>query len=885
LDLRSNQIYNYGFLKNLTQLNTLDLSDNQISNYSFLKNLTQLNTLDLSDNQISDIRFLNDLNQLNTLNLSFNQISDIRSLKNLKQLNALILIDNQISNIRFLKDLKQLKILNLSKNQVSDIRFLKSLTQLNTLYLGDNKISDISSLNDLTQLNTLELCNNQISDIHFLEDLKQLHSLVLSNNKISDIPKAIFQLGMEIELRVEYGIGLTLYGNTLETPPIDILKQGNKAVLNYFNELEKQGTAQLYEAKMLIVGEGGSGKTSLAVRLQDRKAKLPAEKDTTKGIDIQQLVFPINSNKEFTINIWDFGGQEIYHATHQFFLTKRSLYILVDDTRKDDKSLHDATFRYWLQTVELFGDNSPLLIVQNEKGNRSKDIDLKSMQGQFGFIKEKYQTNLLTNKGLDELEKDIKHYIQKLPHIGQEMPAQWVAIRKELVEISKKEAYITLSTYYDICSEHTIREKERAKALSQYLHDLGTFLHFQDDPLLTNFIFLQNEWVTDAVYQLLDHEPIKENKGHFTLADTKKIWLDSYEDMHHQLLALLLNFELCYKIPDNKEEYMIPQLLPESQPDINWDNTNNLQLRYQYGFMPKGLLSRFIVRTHTYLKDTSNAWKKGVVLERKNTSALIKEVYAQNEITIHVKGTHQKELMTIIAEEIDKLNKSFGGIKVQKLIPCNCNKCVKTDQPYFYKFKSILKRIEDGKKTIECDNSYKDISVMELMDNLFDKATTPKKNRIYGRDIISINVVNIDSNVHITDNKKQMGTPTKPSEAKKELPTSKNWWESWLFISVISGVITFLLSWWIVDSAKIGAVIGLVMAIGMLFRNPERWLRRLAQGSFAAFLGTLIFNVKLAFEVENFSFKLTDPPTILSLGLLVFGIVCIIAEHYRNKQS
>jgi hypothetical protein len=26
----------------------------------------------------------------------------------------------------------------------------------------------------------------------------------------------------------------------------------------------------------------------------------------------------------FRVNIWDFGGQQIYHATHQFFLTKRS---------------------------------------------------------------------------------------------------------------------------------------------------------------------------------------------------------------------------------------------------------------------------------------------------------------------------------------------------------------------------------------------------------------------------------------------------------------------------------------------------------------------------------------------------------------------------------
>ncbi|WP_347242416.1 hypothetical protein [Nostoc sp. FACHB-888] len=33
----------------------------------------------------------------------------------------------------------------------------------------------------------------------------------------------------------------------------------------------------------------------------------------------------MQNGREFRVNIWDFGGQEIYHATHQFFLTRRSL--------------------------------------------------------------------------------------------------------------------------------------------------------------------------------------------------------------------------------------------------------------------------------------------------------------------------------------------------------------------------------------------------------------------------------------------------------------------------------------------------------------------------------------------------------------------------------
>ena len=78
----------------------------------------------------------------------------------------------------------------------------------------------------------------------------------------------------------------------------------------------------------------------------------------------------MENGQPFRVNIWDFGGQEIYHATHQFFLTKRSLYVLVADTRKED-----TDFYYWLNAVELLSDNSPLLIVKNEKQDRHREIN------------------------------------------------------------------------------------------------------------------------------------------------------------------------------------------------------------------------------------------------------------------------------------------------------------------------------------------------------------------------------------------------------------------------------------------------------------------------------------------------------------------------------
>lgn len=45
----------------------------------------------------------------------------------------------------------------------------------------------------------------------------------------------------------------------------------------------------------------------------------------------------IKGGDRVKVHFWDFGGQEIMHTTHQFFLSKRSLYLLILDARKLNK--------------------------------------------------------------------------------------------------------------------------------------------------------------------------------------------------------------------------------------------------------------------------------------------------------------------------------------------------------------------------------------------------------------------------------------------------------------------------------------------------------------------------------------------------------------------
>lgn len=205
---------------------------------------------------------------------------------------------------------------------------------------------------------------------------------------------------------------LDLRGNPVPIPP-EILgpKQSQqdsgdvKEILDfYFQVQDPAETELLLEAKLLIVGEGGGGKTSLAKKIEDETYKLQSDEKSTEGINVIQWRF-IHNGKDFRVNIWDFGGQEIYHQTHQFFLTKRSLYILVADTRKEN-----TDFYWWLKVVELLSDNSPILIVKNEKQDRQCDVNKRQLRGEFTNLKKVLSTNLATNRGLSEVKNAIEQY-------------------------------------------------------------------------------------------------------------------------------------------------------------------------------------------------------------------------------------------------------------------------------------------------------------------------------------------------------------------------------------------------------------------------------------------------------------------------------------------
>jgi internalin A len=729
LYLRDNQLSSLPpEIGKLTNLQTLYLDSNQLSSLPpEIGKLTNLQTLDLGSNQLSSLPAeIVQLTNLQYLYLYNNPLSSLPAeIVQLTNLQSLYLYNNQLSSLPAeIVQLTNLQTLYLFSNQLSSLPAeIAQLTNLQSLDLSDNQLSSLPpEIAQLTNLQSLDLSDNQLSSLPpEIGQLTNLQSLTLRSNQLSSLPREIRQLSKLKKLdicRNPLPIPPEILGSKkLYEDPGDV----NEILDFYFRVQDPTETEPFYEAKFLIVGEGGAGKTSLAKKIKDETYKLQQDEESTEGIEVIQWHFALPNGKDFRVNIWDFGGQEIYHQTHQFFLSKRSLYALVADTRKEN-----TDFYWWLKVVELLSDKSPVFIIKNEKQDRQCEVDGGQLRGEFNNLEKILATNLDTNRGLAEIKKAIQLYISNLDHVGTPLPKLWVRVRAALENDSRN--YISVQEYFTLCRINNLTDRKDMLRLSSYLHDLGVCLHFQDDSTLKHYVILKPQWGTTAVYKVLDSQTVKQKLGCFTKENLKDIWQDDeYADMQDELLQLMMRFKLCYEIPGRRDIYIAPQLLSIEKADYTWSDRNNLILRYTYTFMPKGILTRFIVETHPWIEEQEIVWKNGVVLNKDQTRAEIIENYNQREIKIRVAGNRKKELMAVITHELEKIHNSYERLQYQTLVPCNCNTCKDSQTPYSYPLEELNKRLNAGYYQRQCEKSYQTVDVRRLIDDVMFQSDRPDK--------------------------------------------------------------------------------------------------------------------------------------------------------------
>jgi len=739
LALFSNQITRIENLEGLGKIEVLYLDMNQIENIENLNHLTNLISLTLSRNKIHKIENLGCLkNTLQKLDLSDNEIEQIENIEMLDKLEEIYLNRNKIKKLEGLKSNTLLSTLDLYENEISDpVTELKYNTSLTWLGLSNNNITDISVLNAHIKLKELYLSQNPLHSIAVLEQLPNLERIVLSNTGLKTLKPLLPAIAKGITVKTIYGfedksLGIFIKDNDQLDIPKQIIEQGNDAIIQFYQLQQNKSHAldeiYLNEAKLILVGEGKVGKTSLRVKLIDTNADLPKDDERTRGIDIDDYSFRLKNQETYKAHIWDFGGQNIQYALHRFFMTENSLYILMTESRNE----RDKNFMYWFQNIDLFGGkDSPILIVMNlMHGDRGANIDIASYVSEFKKIvnNEILEVNLLKpqqDDGLQKLRTIIEQQLENLPHIRKPIFRCWLDVREALQEEANKNPYISIERYQQICIEKGV-EEPYFELVGRYLHNLGIVLWYHDKEFLQNKMILNPLWAISAIYKIIDDKKIQDNKGKFDNDDKNRLWSDaSYKFSKDELTSLLKVFKICFqRFNLNKNEYIVPALMEANPPAIakDWDNTGCRTVTFEYIFMPRGIANQLTADLHQHIQDELNhVWAYGVVLhyaEDTDTMAMIVENTYNRRISIDVKGNYANRFMGIIIQELKNINNSYIGLKSEMKIPCTCNKCKTLNSPQLYTEQDLLEKLKENKTEVYCNKLDDKVDIQPVLESI-----------------------------------------------------------------------------------------------------------------------------------------------------------------------
>lgn len=756
------------WIGNFTELVDLKLAGNKLFKLpESMKNLKKLRSLSLASNQFTTLpEWIGEFTQITSLNVSGNRITHLpKSMENLKQLHTLSLAHNSLSELpEYFNAFRHLRVLNISFNKLTKLSdWIGSFSHLEDLRISHCDLGEIpKAIFKLKKLQILHLVQNRIiavpEEINLLEALKELN---LSDNKLLALPSSLAQLNELQEIK--------LTGNQLNPEISEAYSQGVDNLKAYLRANIKAQTI-LNESKLILVGEGEVGKTCLMDALLDNPWE---EHSSTHGIQIKSVnLTDANSQKEITLNAWDFGGQRVYRPTHQLFFSAPAVYLVVWKPREGPQQ---GFVKEWIQLVKRREPSAKIIVVATHGGpqQRQPDIDRQELWDLFGkdtvvdffFVDSKPDENG-ERKGIEELKVAIARVAAELPEVGRSVPKSFADVRTALAE--KGVPYLPLDEVLAICRAHNM-DDEIARLFITISHRLGHLTHYENDPALHNIVILRPDWLATAMSYVLDDKETRANQGLVKFSRLSQLWNDPArpedtrypEDLHRIFLRLMERFDLSYRVAGlSKDEEtnpisLIAQLVPDTTPGA--EKYNNawgpepaqgdiqqtqicriVDAQSGQSANAEGLFYQLIVRLHKFSLgrthwDNSVHWQRGLILDADyNGRALLRHI--GNDVHITVRAPYPERFLGMLTEEVKYLVESFWeGLRCDVTVPC----LVTSECKGLFEVSKLLENLKRDRKEQPCPICNEWQIIGQLLSNAPD-ATKPISIEMLARQFASI---------------------------------------------------------------------------------------------------------------------------------------------------
>ncbi len=676
--------------------------------------------------------------QPNSSNLQSLELEGTTSLEELSAVTYLLSLElgNTVS-LEGISKFTNLQSLNLQETQVSSLKELSKLPNLQSLNLRGTLVSSLEGISKLTNLQSLDLRYMPVHSLKELESLEKLTHLYISGVSIDRIPKRLVDNNLPFYTNSEYGDkpGVYMKDVRLSEQPFWLFSQSHKFIEAYYKEEER---VPINEAKVIFLGDGGVGKTYTIYRIEHEGKKPKKSTETTPGVSITQY----KRTDKATINFWDFGGQEIMHSMHRCFLTERTCYVVTVSNRWSEVT---RQARRWLKNIESFAPNSKVVLAVNcWDGVSAWELNGKDLKEEFPNLLVVVEYDARDPNGISNLKESIEREVDKLPSVKEKFPKTWMKIMEKLRNMTddsgKPSNYITKERYQKICKDAKLKDVDKdSVTLLGWFNDLGVSFSYHKDAKdgseLTNYMILKPEWLTNAVYIIVNNGQKFAQQGRIThegilevLNRPQKCVIEGLEysqDELRYILEVMRKFRLSFKVGDDQE--FVPALCPNETPgDLRpKDYKLHVCCEVRYDYLPDSVVHRLMCDCSRDLK-FEKCWLKGLRIDNVNPYGLVAvcdmgkdddvlyvDVY-QVPNAENLKPQAPQYLLRSLLNKIERINNE-SNLKSTIWICSDDGKAA-------FQLSSLANALKKGKSSVPYmeDGGYTEYNIRKLLGQVFD---------------------------------------------------------------------------------------------------------------------------------------------------------------------
>ena len=721
-------------------LQELNLNFSQLTSLEGVQLPENLQKLDLSVSLLTSLVGAQLPERLQELDLNSTPLESLKDVVMPKNLQRLDLHYSQLTSLEGVVLPENLQDLDLNNTPLTNLDGARLPEKLQALYLSNTLLASLEGVALPENLEVLDLSYTQMTTLpDTIKDLKNLKVLDLSWLKLKELPDWLPELGLPFT-RKEFGDGICLHGTTVEGVDMSIFDQSQEAILRWFEARKKQDDAPLNEIKVVFLGNGDVGKTHTIARLMrnDEKPDESFTGESTPGIAIAHKSYRIDG-QDIQVHFWDFGGQDVLFPMHRMFMTERTIYVVMVDARNESRG---STAREWLDTVNSFASNAPVMLVVNKTDqNPGATLDERGLRDAYPNLEDIIFMSA-KKLGKQAFHKTFTAKLLALIHASEwpkkTWPKNWKRVKDALRDM--KTPYINSQKYAEICRDCSAEED--GGTVLQWCNDLGVCFCRQDDEL-QDYVILNPNWITNAIYTIIFNKQksvcngLISQKEIFQIlksGNSRKVHRDivySWGDMTY-ILDVVRKFDLSY--PVDRENEFFPNLCSENSTAVVQEYASKgdtLEFHMKFDFLPNNVLHRLMVDCHREL-DFDNVWLTGARFCQPDTglSAVVKieekekvlKLYVRSDNPLHAPNTY----LSVIVGSIDRICHEL------KLPPVKKRLVYKHGGKHaIFDYERLLKMYARKKETEYSDELDMDIPIVDILNQFAPSETTEQERLVW----------------------------------------------------------------------------------------------------------------------------------------------------------